>query len=467
MTEHVNNVITLTDADAEARRAELKVTPQAEDLNNEAAKLKKALVFDAAYIAQLRAVRLCPESGWLHMGLAGILWNLGRMPEALAESEKAIELMPDSTYPLSDYGQILSSLGRKEEALAVLKRGVELRPDDKQVKWTYSMVLLDHGEWDEGFKQYECRPDFRGKKYYPNMPFPMWNGEELDGKTLYIQAEQGVGDRILQSRYLAWIKERWPTSRVMFLASSPEQTNLESLLWNYHTEYGIEFLHPQIPWPKADYGCFQMSLPRIHGTRPDNIPPDPGCIRRRMLPDSAQVEIPEPLTQAIKVGISWTGNPAMTRNIDRTIPASLMFELETDPLVQLYSLQFHDRSLHTLRAEQIICDVAADIGDRGFCGTAAAMLHLDLIITCCTGNAHLAGALGVPTWVLLCHDPYWVWMRGREDSPWYPSVRLFRQKTPGDWREVIERVKTELHAFAKRKLNERGADAPVKERSHG
>lgn len=470
MTEHVDNVITLSDVDAEARRAHYKVTPAAEDLNNEAAKLKSAMFFDAACIAQKRAVALCPDSGWLHMGLAGILWNLGRLQEALVESDEAMRLLgPDSSDYLSDRGQILSSLGRKEEAIATLKRATEMRPDDGQVKWTYAMVLLDNGEWDEGFKWYECRPDFRGRKYYPKMPFPMWNGESLDGKTLYIQAEQGVGDRILQSRYLKWLRDTWPTAKILFLASSPDQTNLESLFWHYHTEYGIEFLHPQVPWPKADYGCFLMSLPRIHGTRPDNIPPDPGIIRERMLPEANMVEIPEPLVPSVKVGVAWTGNPAMTRNNDRSIPPQLMFELESDPLVQLYSLQFGDKGLRAMRAEQLICDVAADIGDRGFCGTASAMMNLDLVVTCCTGIAHLGGALGVPTWVLLCHDPYWIWMRGREDSPWYPSVRLFRQKTPGDWSGVIERVKPELHAFAQRMLMERNKiDAPpLKERSHG
>src|SRR5262245_39213440 len=133
----------------------------------------------------------------------------------------------------------------------------------------------------------------------------------------------------------------------------------------------------------------------------------------------------------------------------------MLFELETNKKVQLYSLQFDNHDMRRLQAEQIICDAASDIGDRGLMGTAAVMLNLDLVITCCTANAHLAGALGVPCWVLLCSDPYWVWLRGRDDSIWYPSVRLFRQQKPNDWRSVIERVRVELDVYAGQLLQTR------------
>jgi len=461
------NVVTLTDVEDEQRRASLKINKQAEDLNNEAMRLKLARKYNTAYIAQQRAVNLCPESGFLHNGLASILWNLGRYEDAYASAQTAMRLLgPEDPSSWVNYGMMLSSLGRKDEAHDYLRRAAETMPDNAHAQWSYAMTLLEHGDWERGFKQYECRPNFRGKKYYPNMPYPMWKGEDLNGKTLYIQSEQGIGDRILFSRYLAWVKETWPKSHIKFLAGSPDLPHLEALLWNYHTDLGIEFLHPQIPWPEADYGCFMMSLAAIRGTTPDNVPPDPGYIRKRILPEADQIEVPSPLSPAIKVGICWTGNPIMVRNEERSVPPQLMFELECDPLVQLYSLQFNRPDFADHDVGEIICNAAADIDDRGYCGTAAVMLNLDMVITCCTVHAHLAGALGIPTWVLLCNDPYWVWLRKRDDSPWYPSVRLFRQERPGEWRPVIERVKRELHAFAERLLKQR-SEAVIKEQSYG
>jgi hypothetical protein len=464
--EAESNIIELPGAD-EARSAKLKLKGLALQLYEEAMKLAQARHFHTASMCLERVTRMAPLSGAAHASLASAYWNLGNYDRALLHSQKGRELLdPDDPTPFADAGTLLSSLGRKEEALALLKRAVELQPDNVHAQWAYAIALLDHGEWQAGFEQYECRTQYRGAKYYPKMPFPMWAGEDLADKTLYVQSEQGIGDRILMIRYLSWIKETWPTCRILFLASSPDQIHLESLFYGYREEYsatGFEFLHPQIPWPKADYGCFLGSLPRIHGTRPDNVPPDRGLIRKRMQQEMKLVQVPQPLEPAVKVGITWTGNPAMTRNEDRSIPPELLFELATDPLVQLYSLQFNDDGLARSHARVLICDAAADIDDRGMLGTASVMLNLDLIITCCTANAHLAGALGVPCWTLLCHDPYWIWLRQRNDSVWYPSMRLYRQTAPGDWRGVIERVKPELHSFAEQML----AEGNMKEISHG
>jgi Tfp pilus assembly protein PilF len=457
------NIVTLTDHDAEARRARLRVNQQSEDLNNEAVRLRKAGQFHTACVAIHRAVNLSPESGFLRNGLASVLWNLGRYAEALEQSWEAERLLDEGDLSwLVNMGLILSSMGRRSEAHHCLRRAHEAAPDDAHTRWSYAISLLDHGEWEEGLRQYEGRADFRGRQYYPQMPFPLWRGESLAGKTLYVQSEQGVGDRILMSRYLAWIKETWPTSRVLFLARSPDLPDLTPLLWGYHQRYGVEFLHPDTPWPQADFGCFLMSLPYLHGSRPDHVPADPGLIRQLVQPQADQINMPEPRSPAIRVGISWTGNTAMTRNVDRTIPPELLFELEADPSVQLLSLQFRDDAVGRLDAGQLVFDAAREVGERGLKGTASVMMNLDLMITCCTANAHLAGALGIPTWVLLCHDPYWVWLRGREDSVWYPSVRLYRQDAPGDWRGVLDRVRMDLGKFARAKLS-----GHRKERLHG
>jgi len=448
------NIVTLHD---EQREAKLQLTGLALQLYDEGVKLAKARIFETAAIALERVTRMAPKSGHAHCSLSSALWNLGRYDEAWEAAQRGLALLEaDDAGPLADVGTLLSSMGDKVSAIAYLKRAVAADPNNVHAKWALAMCLLDHGEWIEGFKVYECRTEYRGAKFYPKMPYPMWEGEDLNGKTIYVQSEQGVGDRILMIRYLYWLKQKWPDCRIKFLASSPDQIHLESLFYSYRDELGVEFLHPQIPWPKdVDFGCYLASLPRIHGTTPDNVPPEPGWIWERVQRERQMVNLPEPLEPAIKVGICWTGNRAMTRNADRSIPPELLFELEADPLVQLYSLQFRDDGLARHSAKVLVCDVASDIEDHGMLGTAAVMLNLDLVITCCTANAHLAGTLGIPTWVLLCDDPYWVWLREREDSVWYPSVRLFRQQSAGDWRGVIDRVKPELHAFAERVLSER------------
>lgn len=455
-----DNVITLPDSVAEERHKKLGINQQAEDLNNLGAQLKKDRHFYSALLAMRRAVAICPNSGFLWNGLGSVLWNLGKYEESHAALTKALELLGDEPGVMMNMGLLLSSMRRVESSLDYFKRTVEKVPEDTHAHWSYSLGLLDHGHWKEGWEQYEWRMAYRGEKYYPKMPYPTWRGEDLNGKVIFVQAEQGVGDRLLFSRYLAWLKEAWPRCHIKALISSKDQIDLEGLLWGYAEKFDIEFLFCGTPWPIADYGIFLMSLPRWHGTTPDSVPPDPWLIRNRCLEEAKAIskDIPEPLTRAIKVGVSWTGNPIMDRNHERAIPPEMLFELEADPNVQLYSLQFGDNGLKRVAAQQLICDATTDIGNRGLLGTGAVMLNMDLIITCCTANAHLAGSLNVPCWTLLSYDPYWIWLRERDDSVWYPKMRLFRQRAPGDWRELIDRVKRELAIFAKSKLetNEHG-----------
>ena len=471
-----DNVVTLGEVQAEQKRARLGMTKPAELMHDAAIQMKIAGNFVAANIALRRAVTMCPDSGTLWASLGSGLWHVGKYDEAYDCLQRALELQPDDLLTVMYMGMMLSSMQRKEEAFEYLRRAIDANPNETDphvvegrklhARWSLALAQLDHGDWLEGFKEYECRYAFRGREYYPKLPYPFWQGEDLNGKTLFIEGEQGVGDRILFSRYLAWVCDTWPKATVLVHISAMDQPiSLEGLLWGFCERYpNLQFLPHGIPFPKADYCLFLMSLARIHGTTPSNVPPDPGLIRERAMREAHAISLPQPHVDAIKVGISWAGNPAMTRNPERSIWPEMMFELEQDPLVQLYSLQFGDNGLARLGAGQIIPDCAADIGSRGMLGTAVVMLNLDLIITVCTSNAHLAGALGVPCWTLLHYDPYWMWLRGRDDAVWYPSMKLFRQGAPGDWRGVIERVKRELHVYAEIELLKRRKE---KDSKHG
>lgn len=441
--------------DQERRRAAFGVDEAAELLNNAAAQLKGAGKFTAAVIAQRRALALCPNSALLWNGYGAILWNLGRYgeaEEALLESQR---LDPKASGPLANLAMVYASQKRFDEAVEIMEKSLALEPDNLHAHWEYAMVLLESGHWLKGWEEYEHRFQYRGPELYPTMPYPLWDGvADLSGKTVFLRAEQGVGDRVLFSRYVAWLKGKYPTCRILYMCG----TDLQGILWGYREL--CEFIPEGVTWPEADYGVHLMSLPKFHGSTPTNVPPDPGFIYDRVRRSIGSVQLPLPYRRdggritspgrenALKVGIVWTGNPKMLRNHDRTIPLELMLELEENPDVQLYSLQFPpgQNDIGALGAQELVCDLAPQIAPRGFVGTAEVMLHLDLVITVCTSTAHLAGALGVPCWVLLCQDPYWVWLQNSRRSVWYPSVRLFRQpdNAPGDWRSVIDSVKVAL-----------------------
>jgi hypothetical protein len=160
-----------------------------------------------------------------------------------------------------------------------------------------------------------------------------------------------------------------------------------------------------------------------------------------------KADVPIPLgPEPFKVGICWSGNPYQDRNDERSIPLELMLTLAEHPHVWLYSLQAGpaQADIARLGAKDIVCDLGTQMKERGLTVAATALLQMDLVITCCTSIAHLCGALGVRTWVVLCKNPYWVWMRDRPDSPWYPSLRLFRQDKTDDWRGVMQQVRDEL-----------------------
>jgi hypothetical protein len=204
-----------------------------------------------------------------------------------------------------------------------------------------------------------------------------------------------------------------------------------------------------VPIPPCSYSVVIGSLPFHQHCTLETLPADPGLIRKRaeVCMSMARANVPNPLgPNPFKVGICWTGNPGQDRNVERTVPLELLLSLAAHPNVWLYSLQAGPgrEELHRLGAEDLVFDLGGQMKERGLTVAATAVLQMDLVITCCTSIAHMAGALGVPTWVMLCRSPYWVWMHERGDSPWYPSVKLYRQSRQDDWKSVVQRVRDDL-----------------------
>lgn len=439
----------LSDEDVRPREESEAATErrrQAAALNDAAMGLQAAETGGPAVETMLRrALKLDPACAhaWGNLGI--VLWRAGagRRAEAEHALRKAIALNPSDPKYWDNLGIFLGAQGDARGAEAALIEATVLDPEATGPKWDLALVRLWSGDWERGLADYEIRKRHRGPRYYPILPMPAWRGEDLNGKTLYVAPEQGIGDRILFSRYIAWVKETWPECRVLACLDDA----LVNLFWEYRQ--ACELLPDKVPWPEGiDYGVYLCSLPALHGSRPGHVPPDPGFIRRRADRQAAlaRCKLPPLNLPALKVGICWTGSPLQVRNADRTVPLELLLPLAEDPRVALYGFQCGpgNADLDRLDARELVCDLGPEIEREGWVGTALALLEMDLVVTCCTSIAHLAGALGVPCWTLLCADPYWVWGREETTTAWYPTMRLYRQPRNGGWEPIVWRVRCDL-----------------------
>jgi len=398
----------------------------------------------ASVVAFRRAAAIAPEHPMLLASLGAVLFDAGLFLEAEGHLRKSVGIEPMYSPAHGNLASVLGAQGRYEEAKVEFRTALKIEPDFTDARWNFSMCLLDSGEWtSEAWSYYEARKERGGKRLYPQLPYPEWRGEDLNGKTLYVQGEQGIGDRTLFSRYLHWVKTEFPDARILFMHNAEDLANISNFMWGYRDI--VEFVPNGVPWPEdVDYGIYLMSLPGMHGTTPSNVYDDPGLLLKNAERHKNSVALPVTDDRMMKVGICWSGNPKMKRNAERSIPLELMLSLAELPDVVLFGLQIGTHDIERVGADQLVCDLTPDISPLGFTGTAAVMQNLDLVITCCTANAHVAGALGVPCWTLLCKNPYWLWLRDTSRSVWYENTVLFRQQSMNDWSPVIAEVRSEL-----------------------
>ena len=407
----------------------------------------------AAIALTKRSIMLAPTSRELWVNLAAYFIRIQEYNEAMAAVERALALDPDYHIAWGSKAMVFDCTKRFAEAEECYNKALELKPDYDEVRWNRSLMRLAVGDYERGLPEYEIRITFRrhkGRLIYPKFDAPFWKGEDLSDKTIYVAAEQGIGDMILFSRFLPWLSHQ---AKHVYICCTRDLT---SLLWEFRRF--VEFVPEGVPVPKTDYAVIIGSLPYHYKLTLDSIPPDPGFISERVAIEdkinAAQLQETEG-EHAFKLGLCWSGNPGQERHEERHIPVKHMLDLLDHPHVWAYSFQFGpaEADIRAHGAQRLLSNLSAEM-NKGLAVTGTALKKMDLVITCCTSIAHLCGALNVPCWVLLPHDAYWVWLQGRNDSPWYPSIRLFRQKEPGDWKRLMLEVQTALH--------ER-----LEERSHG
>ena len=449
----------------------LAVRPDnAEDICNRASVLADLGRLDEALAGYERALALMPDLAPAHYNRADILMNRGRLTEALASYDRAIALAPKMATAHSNRAVALKALGRLDEAKASVElalaldpnfteavvnranvaleqgrfddaqadyaRALEAQPEHPSANFGRALACLNQGDWETGFRLFDYRERVKSPPYQP-LPLPRWSGEPLAGERLVLLCEQGLGDMIQFARFAPLLAARGFDVTLMTIeAMRPLLSTLSGV-----AVAGIE------PAPAGNGKPLRwlplMSAPGVLGVRPENIPGDVPYLAAE--PARIATWRERLGRDGFKIGINWDTGAARSLFAQlRAIPLTAFAPLAEIPGVRLISLQKGAPAAQiaqvAFRQRIEVLDTDPDPDANHFLDTAALMMGLDLIITCDTSVAHLAGALARPVFTALPLQADWRWLRERDDCPWYPTMRLFRQTRPRDWTDVFARI---------------------------
>lgn len=377
-----------------------------------------------------KALHVDPDFIEAYYNLGNVQRFMGKYDAAINNYEETLRRKQNYFEAYNNLGVAFKEKGDIKSAIASYQKAVMINPNIAETQWNLSLAYLLNGDFEEGWKRYEWRwqkGDYAS--YKRNFSQPQWEGEDISGKVLYLHAEQGYGDAIQFVRYAGLIAQEG--TRVILEAPK----NLARL---FLTVKGVDQIVTRSDdIPDFDFHCPLLSLPGVFGTIMETVPArvpyiyaDPEIQKiwhEKLLKHEAK----------FKVGLIWSGNPEHKNDRNRSVAFDYLIPLFCLQRIVFFSLQKGEtaKEVTNLPEGLHIIDYADELND--FADTAGLIMNLDLIITVDTAAAHLAGALGKPVWTMLPYAPDWRWLLGREDSIWYPTVKLFRQPKPGDWASVV------------------------------
>ncbi len=382
------------------------------------------------------ALTIQPNYAGAHYNLGNALRRLGKPDEAVASYRKALQIKPNYAEAHTSLGFSLQALGNPDAAIKSHNKALELKPNYALAHLNLSLALLLQGNFKDGWREYEWRwKTDHAKK--PNHDFEksLWNGTDLNGKVILLFAEQGLGDTIQFIRYIEEIAKY--NCEIIVECQKPLFRLLKDL------PKIAKLIVSGDPTPNFDVCAPLLSLPFILGTTTKSIPSNIPYI----FSSAIDSHLDGLKAKHKKIGIVWAGSPTHNNDQNRSIPLSNFLPFASIQGIQLFSLQVGKRKddLKNIISEADIVDTTKNITD--FADTAEIIEQLDLVISVDTAVAHLAGAMGKTTWVLLPFSPDFRWMQNDECTPWYPTMKLFRQKKRGAWFEVFQEVETSLRSF--------------------
>lgn len=423
----------------EAGLAALRLEPNHANAHVNLATAYMALRDQPNAIALLRrAVELNPglTEAFIHLGTA--LCEVGDLHGALAAQHRALELDPNNPRAISGLALVYRLMRRRDEALELYRRAIALAPNYAETHYRYGQALLSVGQYQEGFREFDWRRyETIPRKTLERYGDSTWSGQPLEGKTIVVYWEQSFADTIQFVRYVKLLKERG--ARVLVDC----QPTLQRLIAAQPYVDGLisQDVGERQTW---DYSAPLLSLPHLFGTTLDSVPAEtPYLIVPQGPANPAVASAP-----GLKVGLVWAGSPTFRGDRKRSIDLSVFEPLSSIEGTSWFSLQMGPASTQLQHfSRPPLTDMSSLIGD--WVDTAQLIEQLDLVISVDTAVGHLAGALGRPCWLLIAENPDWRWLLARDDSPWYPSLRLFRQEQADAWEPVVARVTAQLGELVK------------------
>jgi tetratricopeptide (TPR) repeat protein len=388
-----------------------------------------------------KALQINADFAEAHNNLGACLLQMSRPAEAMEEFLAALRLKPDNSEARTNIGAALLDQNRVAEAIASFRQTIALDPNFANAHYDLALALLMDGQLAEGWEEHEWRwrsRQFREPRHTFNRP--QWDGSDLRGKALFVHAEQGFGDTIQFIRYVPLLAERGAN---VILLVPRELCELAKSVGGDATLVADGMVPPH------DFHCSLMTVPRFFTPDIASIPAEIPYLR----PDAAKVarwkSLVAPREQGLRVGVVWAGRPDHMNEHNRSMPLDRLRPLAAVSGAMFYSLQKRGVGAPPLNPPPglNLIDLTEHLTD--FSETASMIANLDLVISVDTAVAHLAGAIGKPVWVLLPFAPDWRWLLGREDSPWYPTARLFRQTKPRDWETIVAKLVDALVSFSR------------------